>query len=170
MTAHDNNISWTSQLVDWIGQGAKTYIHIYTIIYVCITFFKKRKEKVPHLYQEFGKLYVQIMKVGNYNLIWVTFPINFHSISELMVQKVWFVLIYIYTKVQGWSVAVAIGVTGDRRHVTFVMTHNALPMTHDINEIFSLFFSVLFDICATIRTRQEIQCLPYAGFKIWGYL
>ena len=40
---------------------------------------------------------------------------------------------------------------------------DALHMTHDI----SIFFGGgILCICATIPTRQEIQCLPYAGFLV----
>ena len=38
--------------------------------------------------------------------------------------------------------------------------------THDMTYvyIYSFFFTRLFCIGTTIRTRQEIQCLPFAGF------
>ena len=70
----------------------------------------------------------------------------------------------------GGSVAVAVGfsdrwqvsrkmwhLTPDRWHMTFIFI---LILIH-----FSfLSVSVCFGISATIRTRQELQCLPYAGF------
>ena len=81
--------------------------------------------------------------------------------------------------VGGRFVAVAVGVsdswqvTGDRWLVIVDMVHDIWHMSHDTWHFFFFFFSskiycqflsvsVRSGIGATIRTYQEIQCLPYA--------
>ena len=74
----------------------------------------------------------------------------------------------------GRSVAVAVcrsdrwHVTGDMRHMTCNMRHVTYDKWQITIFIFFMFLivSVRFGMGATIRTRWENQCLPYAGFSM----
>ena len=85
-------------------------------------------------------------------------------------------------EIRGWgSVAVGVSdrwqVTRDTRHATHNMWHMTNDMWHltcntwhmTFNFFFPLFLIFLSVLCIgfTIRTCQEIQCLPYVGFLLW---
>ena len=98
--------------------------------------------------------------------------------SFFVFWSVWKSLMYIMGELAGGgsvAVAVAVGVS-DMWHVSSDMWHvssDMWHMTHDMWHLildtwqfffFFFFFWVCFGIIVTIRTHQEIQCLPNAGF------